>query len=74
MPLPAVGRSLAGSDRALAASDRSLSERLPSEDRQLAWAATESLRLEEARRRRREQEQADLELAISLSKIDSGGK
>lgn len=43
---------------------------LVSEDQQLAWAAKESLRLEEDRRRRQLQEQADLELAISLSKAE----
>lgn len=45
--------------------------KLPSEDQQLAWAAQESLRLEEARRKRQMQEEADLELAISLSKAES---
>lgn len=49
-----------------------LSSKLPSEDQQLAWAAQESIKLEEARKRRQEmQEQADLELAISLSKADN---
>uniref|UniRef100_A0A1B6FIV6 Epidermal growth factor receptor substrate 15-like 1 n=1 Tax=Cuerna arida TaxID=1464854 RepID=A0A1B6FIV6_9HEMI len=41
---------------------------LPSEDQQLAWAAAESLRLEEERRRQAEREKADLELALALSK------
>lgn len=40
------------------------------EDQQLAWAAEESLRLEEQRKRRQLQEQADLEYAIALSKAD----
>lgn len=42
-----------------------------SEDAQLAWAARESLKLEEDRKKRQLQEQADLELAISLSKAES---
>lgn len=41
-----------------------------SEDQQLAWAAKESLRLENERRQRQQQEQAELELAINLSKAD----
>uniref|UniRef100_A0A1B6DWE2 Epidermal growth factor receptor substrate 15-like 1 n=1 Tax=Clastoptera arizonana TaxID=38151 RepID=A0A1B6DWE2_9HEMI len=41
---------------------------LPSEDQQLAWAAKESLRLEEERRKAAEQEQIDLERALTLSK------
>ncbi|XP_054277606.1 epidermal growth factor receptor substrate 15-like 1 isoform X2 [Macrosteles quadrilineatus] len=41
---------------------------LPSEDQQLAWAAAESLRLEEERRKQAEREKADLELALALSK------
>lgn len=45
--------------------------KLPSEDQQLAWAAQESLKLEEARKQRQLQEQADLELAISLSKAEN---
>lgn len=44
---------------------------LASEDQQLAWAAKESLRLEEDRKKRQLQEQADLELAIHLSKAES---
>lgn len=44
---------------------------LPPEDQQLAWAAAESLRLEEARKKRQLQEQADLEYAIALSKQDA---
>ncbi|KAJ8911717.1 hypothetical protein NQ315_013179 [Exocentrus adspersus] len=43
---------------------------LLSEDQQLAWAARESLKLEEVRKKRQLQEQADLELAISLSKAE----
>lgn len=43
---------------------------LPSEDQQLAWAATESLRLEEERRRQADKEKKDLELALALSKKD----
>nr|CAH7760911.1 unnamed protein product [Callosobruchus chinensis] len=42
-----------------------------SEDQQLAWAARESLKLEADRKKRQMQEQADLELAISLSKVDT---
>lgn len=45
--------------------------KLPSEDQQLAWAAQESLKLEEARRKRQLQEEAELELAISLSKAEN---
>lgn len=41
-----------------------------SEDQQLAWAAEESLKLEEQRKKRQLQEQADLEYAIALSKQD----
>lgn len=41
---------------------------LPSEDQQLAWAAAESLRLEEERKRQADRERADLELALKLSK------
>lgn len=44
---------------------------LASEDQQLAWAAKESLRLEEDRKKRQMQEQAELELAIQLSKAES---
>lgn len=40
------------------------------EERQLEWAAQESLRLDLAERQRRLQEQRDLELAIALSKQD----
>lgn len=42
-----------------------------SDDEQLAWAAKESLKLEEARKQRELQEQADLELAIVLSKSEN---
>lgn len=41
---------------------------LPSEDQQLAWAAAESLRLEEERRLQENKEKAELELAMALSK------
>lgn len=44
---------------------------LPTEDQQLAWAAAESLRLEDERRRCAEQEQAELELALALSRGDN---
>ena len=44
---------------------------LISEDQQLAWAAKESIKLEEDRRKRQIQEQADLELAIALSKVEN---
>ncbi|XP_044744453.1 epidermal growth factor receptor substrate 15-like 1 isoform X2 [Coccinella septempunctata] len=40
------------------------------EDQQLAWAASESLRLEKERQQRLLQEEADLKLAISLSQTD----
>ncbi|XP_068243118.1 epidermal growth factor receptor substrate 15-like 1 isoform X2 [Palaemon carinicauda] len=39
-----------------------------SEDEQLAWAAQESLRLEDARKEREEQERAELEFALALSR------
>nr|CAG4638275.1 EOG090X01QX [Cyclestheria hislopi] len=43
------------------------------EEAQLAWAARESVRLEEERRRKAElQEKADLEMAIALSKSEMG--
>lgn len=41
---------------------------LPSEDQQLAWAAAESLRLEEERRKQAAKEKSELELALALSK------
>ncbi|XP_049860000.1 epidermal growth factor receptor substrate 15-like 1 isoform X3 [Schistocerca gregaria] len=43
---------------------------VPPEDQQLAWAAAESLKLENERRKRIEQEQADLEYALALSRGD----
>lgn len=55
--------------------NRSKSERMLTktlnEEEQLAWAARESLKLEEDRKKRLLQEQADLELAITLSKAES---
>lgn len=48
-----------------------LSKNIPPEDQQLAWAAKESLKLEEDRKKRQKQEEADLELAIRLSKTDN---
>ncbi|XP_066979496.1 epidermal growth factor receptor substrate 15-like 1 isoform X3 [Macrobrachium rosenbergii] len=39
-----------------------------SEDEQLAWAAQESLRLEDARKQQEEQERAELEFALALSR------
>ncbi|CAH0550922.1 unnamed protein product [Brassicogethes aeneus] len=42
-----------------------------SEAQQLAWAAKESMRLEDDRKQRRLQEQADYEFALSLSKQES---
>nr|XP_022911734.1 epidermal growth factor receptor substrate 15-like 1 isoform X4 [Onthophagus taurus] len=44
---------------------------VPPEDEQLAWAAKESLKLEEARKLRQKQEEAELELAIKLSKTEN---
>lgn len=41
---------------------------LATEDEQLAWAAQESMRLEEVRRQQEEQERAELELALTLSR------
>ncbi|XP_063238176.1 epidermal growth factor receptor substrate 15-like 1 isoform X2 [Bacillus rossius redtenbacheri] len=43
---------------------------IPPEDRQMAWAAAESLKLEEERRRRLRQEQADFEYALELSRSE----
>lgn len=47
-----------------------LSKNIPPESEQLAWAAKESLRLEEDRKKREKQEEAELQLAIQLSKKD----
>ncbi|CAH1163780.1 unnamed protein product [Phaedon cochleariae] len=66
VPLPATDPFVA-SGRASAPISGALNE-----DQQLAWAARESLRFEEDRQLRQVQEQADLELAISLSKAESG--
>lgn len=44
---------------------------LPKEELQLAWAAKESLRLEEERLKQEAQEKADYEYALALSKKDS---
>lgn len=41
------------------------------EDEQLAWAAAESMRIEEERKRRYQQEQADFEYALALSKAET---
>nr|CAD7594123.1 unnamed protein product [Timema genevievae] len=46
---------------------------IPPEAQQLAWAAAESLKLEEERRKRYEQEQADLEYALALSQTEKQG-
>ncbi|CAH1128231.1 unnamed protein product [Ceutorhynchus assimilis] len=45
--------------------------KLPSEDKQLEWAARESLRSEEERRKRQQKEDAELEMALKLSQIES---
>ncbi|KAJ8938249.1 hypothetical protein NQ318_001782 [Aromia moschata] len=66
VPLPSSDPFVSVSGRASAP----ISSELLSEDQQLAWAARESLKLEEARRKRQQQEQADLELAITLSKAE----
>lgn len=68
VPLPLSSSNMAGGLSGRASAPLS---KLPSEDQQLAWAAQESLRMEEARKQRQLQEQADLELAISLSKADN---
>lgn len=70
VPLPLSSPHKAGSLSGRASAPLSKGG-LPSEDQQLAWAAQESLRLEEARKQLQIQEQADLELAISLSKADN---
>lgn len=71
VPLPATDPFFSVSGRASVPLPQSKSDKLPSEDQQLAWAARESLKLEEARKQKELQEQADLELAIALSKIDN---
>lgn len=70
VPLPLSSPHMAGGLSGRASAPLSKRE-LPSEDQQLAWAAQESLRMEEARKKRQLQEQADLELAILLSKADN---
>lgn len=56
------------------ASSSSKSEKL-SEEAQLAWAASESVRLEKERRHKADlQEKADLEMAIALSKSEMDGR
>ncbi|XP_018577566.1 epidermal growth factor receptor substrate 15-like 1, partial [Anoplophora glabripennis] len=67
VPLPNSDAFVSVSGRASAP----ISSELFSEDQQLAWAARESLKLEEARKKRQLQEEADFELAISLSKAES---
>lgn len=71
VPLPAADPFFSVSGRASVPLPQSKSDKLPSEDQQLAWAARESLKLEEARKKKEIQEQADLELAIALSKADN---
>lgn len=68
VPLPSSDGFVNNSGRASAPLSKS---KLPTEDQQLAWAAKESLKLEEARKQRQLQEQADLELAIALSKSEN---
>lgn len=77
VPLPTSGTafsiapSFGASGRASAPlTDPFMKSAIASEAQQLAWAAEESLRLEEARKKRQLQEQADLEYAIALSKQD----
>ncbi|XP_050510062.1 epidermal growth factor receptor substrate 15-like 1 isoform X2 [Diabrotica virgifera virgifera] len=67
VPLPSSDPFVSSSGRASAP----ITTESFSEDQQLAWAASESLKLEEDRRKRHLQEQADLELAITLSKAES---
>lgn len=64
VPLPAADPSISASGRASAPLS---SMAIPSEDQQLAWAARESLKMEEDRKK----EEADLMLAIALSKVDT---
>ncbi|KAK9737454.1 Cytoskeletal-regulatory complex EF hand [Popillia japonica] len=66
-PLPDTNSLLSDTGRLSAP----LSKNVPPEDEQLAWAAKESLRLEEDRKKRQKQEEADLALAIKLSKKDN---
>lgn len=54
--------------------DRGSSKGGVSDDLQLAWAAKESIRLEQERRQREEQERSDLEMAIALSKKENSEK
>lgn len=67
VPLPNSAPFVSVSGRASAP----VSSELLSEDQQLAWAASESLKLEEERKKRQLQEEADFKLAISLSKAES---
>lgn len=62
------GKSSPISGKATPINGKSTPSPLPSEDQQLAWAACESLRLEEERRRAAEQERVDLKRALALSK------
>lgn len=48
-----------------------LASKLPSEDSQLAWAARESLKVEEERRKLQEKEDAELAMALKLSKLET---
>lgn len=67
VPLPSNDPFVSSNGRASAP----ISTGIVTEDLALAWAARESLKLEEDRKKRQLQEQADLELAISLSKAEN---
>lgn len=70
----ASSSSAKGSQRSSLTGESSSMPRLNEEEAQLAWAAAESVRLEQERRRKAElQEKADLEMAIALSKSEMSG-
>ncbi|XP_017785311.1 PREDICTED: epidermal growth factor receptor substrate 15-like 1 isoform X2 [Nicrophorus vespilloides] len=72
VPLPSIARSIEPPPTTGRLSAPPTSKnKMPSEDKQLEWAALESLRLEDLRKQRQLQEQADLEMAIALSKADN---
>ncbi|XP_065168555.1 epidermal growth factor receptor substrate 15-like 1 isoform X8 [Atheta coriaria] len=68
VPLPASAPSAASGRKSAPPISKN---KLPDESEQIAWAAQDSLVLEEQRKQRQLQEQADLELAIALSKVDN---
>lgn len=69
VPLPISSSSLSG--RASAPLSKALGKPVLNEDLQLAWAAAESLKLEEARKQRQLDEEAELAYVLALSKQDA---